>query len=914
MEEIFPRTYWGKLWHSLIESLYYGDKIVSIDRPRYRDEFIIRIDFTGKRIFALLQADNCSPHEIFFEIKRYSEEEIITIQRVVESLVEEGVNTDLSQSQIRITRTLTHRGFPVLPDREELTSTCSCSRTETVCNHHFAVLFQLSSYIDKNPLGLLELRGYRESIFNPKPATKKRNKPLFKKNTREGKKVYPVPVESEYGIMPIILVEILEGLKFSLKLFLENKKDPLSVPVPFSKIYEEDSKSILGQAKNEVKIDLLRKLIQIGMKLPELVHLLHKRGKEEVVVELERMSQILIQERETLEEMGIGFILPYDLKEILRPSLSYFGNTPKTIQYMDASDLFVFDPVISLGNMVISPKEFEELAKNAGKLVYYRDRFVLMTPEIITSILSGLSPSKESFSNAKCLYFAMKGRYNDKELKLDKNITVFIDKLYKPEEVSLPQGLNAIMRPYQMRGFEWIYSTIQSKLGVCIADDMGLGKTLQVIAVILKLKEEKKLTNQVLVICPTTLLGNWLREIQKFAPSLNAKIYHGNDRHYTESIDVLITTYNLIRIRDDYFVNRKWTLFVIDEAQNIKNPSTYQTKSIKALKSDYRIAMTGTPVENRLTELWSIFDFLNPDFLGTLKWFRAEYAMPIESYQIEQKIEEFKKITSPFMIRRLKSDKTIIADLPDKIIKDELCYLTKEQIAIYQKILKEDLDIIETLEGISRRGKVFQMINALKQICNHPSHFTKKKSYHPNLSGKSQRLVSLLENILPTGEKTILFTQYTEMAEILLDILDKHLGIKPDFFHGGLMRKDREKIIFNFQKDVTKQLILISLKAGGTGLNLVEATNVIHYDLWWNPAVEDQATDRAYRIGQTKNVQVHRLITLGTFEEKINSIIQGKRALTDLTLIQGEKWITELSNQELKELFALTGGENLSEL
>ena len=909
MEENFPKTYWGKLWNSLIESMYYDEKVVQIDRPKYRDEFIIRIDFTGNKIFALLQADNRSPNEIFFAINRYSEEEILTIQRVIESLVEEGVNTDLSQSQIRITQTLTQRGIPVLPDKEELASTCSCSRAQSVCNHHFAVLFQLSHYIDKNPLGLLELRGYRDPIFNPKPTILKRKKSLFKKKKRNNRKYYPSSVESENGIIPIIHVEILEGLQFSLKLFIENKSDPLSVPVPFSEIYETDYKSILGQSTSHVKVDLLKKLIQIGMKLPELVQLLHKRGKEEVVVDLDRMSKILIQERETLESMGIGFSLPYNLKEILQPSLGYFGNTPKTIQYLDASDLFVFDPVISLGNMEISPEEFKELSKNAGKLVYFRDRFVLMTSEIITSILSNLSATKERHSNAQCLYFAMKGRYKDKELKLDKNLTAFINKLYKPEDISLPQGLNSIMRPYQLKGFEWIYSTIQSKLGICIADDMGLGKTIQVIAVILKLKEERKLTNQVLVICPTTLLGNWLREVEKFAPSLKAKIYHGDDRHYTESIDIVITTYNLVRIREEFFANRKWTLLVVDEAQNIKNPSTYQTQSIKALKSEFRIAMTGTPIENRLTELWSIFDFLNPDFLGTLKWFRAEYAMPIESYQIEHKVEEFKKITSPFMIRRLKSDKSIIADLPDKIVKDEFCYLSKEQIVIYQKILKEDLDIIEQLQGVSRRGKVFQMINALKQICNHPSHFTKKKAYHPNLSGKSERLVSLLQNILPTGEKTILFTQYTEMAEILLDILNKHLGIQPDFFHGGLMRKEREKVISDFQKDPAKQLILISLKAGGTGLNLVEATNVIHYDLWWNPAVEDQATDRAYRIGQTKNVQVHRLITLGTFEEKINSIIQGKRALTDLTLIKGEKWITELSNEELKELFSLTGGE-----
>ncbi len=909
MNEKFPETFWGKQWNSLIESMYYSEKIVQIGRAKYQDEFIIRIDSSGNKIFALIQAYNRSPHEIYFEIRRYSEDEILIIQNTIEDIAKEDPEINLFYGQERISEILKQKGIPLLPDKEELASTCSCSRETEVCNHHFAVLFQLSRFVDKNPLGLLELRGFEFVDKSKKPRIKsKRKKPVFKMKKRTKVDFTSTSISNNaYGIIPIIHINILSGLKFSLKLFVEDKSDPLGTPIPYSELYETDLQSVLGRSPNHIKVELLRKLIQIGMKLPELVQLLHKKGKEEVVISLNRMSDILIKERDTLESMGIGFSLPYELKEILQPTLSYFGNTPKTIQYLDASDLFVFDPVISLGNMVISPAEFEELSKNAGKLVFFRDRFVLLTPETITSILSNLATPNERISNAKRLYSALEGKYRGKELKLDKNLASFVARLHEPEDISLPYGLNASMRSYQVSGYRWIYSTIRNGLGVCIADDMGLGKTLQVIAVILKLKEENRLHNQVLVICPTTILGNWLREVEKFAPSLKAKIYHGNDRHFTESVDIVITTYNLVRLHSKFFSNRKWTLQVIDEAQNIKNPSTYQSKSIKSIQADFRIAMTGTPVENRLTELWSIFDFMNPDFLGTLKWFRAEYAMPIESYQIEQKVEQFKKITSPFMIRRLKSDKSIIADLPDKIIKEEFCYLSKEQIVIYQKILNEGMDMIQFLSGISRRGKVFQMINALKQICNHPSHFTKKKVYHPNLSGKSQRLLSLLESILPTGEKTILFTQYTEMAQILLAILDKHLSLQPDFFHGGLGRNAREKMISDFQKDPSKKLILISLRAGGTGLNLVEATNVIHYDLWWNPAVEDQATDRAYRIGQTKNVQVHRLITLGTFEEKIDSIIKGKRALTNLTLSRGEKWITELSNQELKELFSLTG-------
>jgi len=368
---------------------------------------------------------------------------------------------------------------------------------------------------------------------------------------------------------------------------------------------------------------------------------------------------------------------------------------------------------------------------------------------------------------------------------------------------------------------------------------------------------------------------------------------------------VMITTYGVVRSEGAKLQKKKWLVVVIDESQNIKNPGTGQTKAIKKLKAPVKIAMSGTPVENRLSDYWSVFDFVNKGYLNNLRKFKENYAIPIEADRDQKKLDNFRKITEPFILRRLKSDKSIIKDLPDKIEKDQYCHLTKEQTAIYENVIETTMKAVEGAEGIARKGAVLKLITALKQVCNHPKHFLKKGKSDPELSGKTTLLFSLLRQILDNGEKTLIFTQYQEMGKMLVEMLGEEFGLEVPFLHGGVSRKKRDEMVEDFQNNRTTRVMILSLKAGGTGLNLTAASNVIHYDLWWNPAVEAQATDRAYRIGQTRNVMVHRFITQGTFEEKINQLLLNKKELANLAVSTGEKWIGDMSNGELRELVKL---------
>lgn len=370
--------------------------------------------------------------------------------------------------------------------------------------------------------------------------------------------------------------------------------------------------------------------------------------------------------------------------------------------------------------------------------------------------------------------------------------------------------------------------------------------------------------------------------------------------------DLIVTTYGVLRRDLDKFKARSWGMVVIDEAQNIKNPQTDQAKAVKAVRADVRVALSGTPVENRLFELWSIFDFLNPGYLGNARRFQLNYAVPIERYRDRESVESLRRVTSPFLLRRLKTDKAIINDLPDKVIFDEYCYLTREQAALYQQVVEDAMERIEESEGMGRRGLVLKLMLSLKQVCNHPRLYTKKGASAKELSRKAAKMVDILEKITEAKEKALVFTQYREMGSLLLEIIARELGEEALFFHGQVPRAKRDRMVEQFQEHDDHRFMVISLKAGGTGLNLTAASNVIHYDLWWNPAVEDQATDRTYRIGQKSNVMVHRLICLNTFEEKIDEMMREKRELADLTVTAGEKWITELSNRELREIFTLS--------
>ena len=529
--------------------------------------------------------------------------------------------------------------------------------------------------------------------------------------------------------------------------------------------------------------------------------------------------------------------------------------------------------------------------------------------EIINNFIEKLDRYSEETSRP--IYIIEKalgneGKIDEYDFDYDEAFARVISDFTKVEDIELPKTLQGTLRAYQEIGYRWLYTNINKGFGCCIADDMGLGKTIQVISLILKLKEEKRLKKPALVVCPTTLMGNWKRELNNFAPSLDVLTYHGFNREFSTNCDVILTTYAILRIDLEKFQKTNWDILIIDEAQNIKNPSTSQTQAIKAIKAQMKVAMTGTPVENRLSELWSIFDFINKGYLGSLVDFGKNYSIPIERFKEYTRAQKLKKAISPFMLRRLKTDKTIISDLPEKVVLDDYCYLTKPQVALYERILKESMDSISKSENkMNRRGAIFKLITNLKQVCNHPYHYLKHGDMSANASGKTQKLIDILRNIIDNNEKVLVFTQYKEMGTILENIIAEEFDRMPLFFHGSLNVRQREEIIKKFQEDLKEQIMILSLKAGGLGLNLTSASNVIHYDLWWNPAVEDQATDRTYRIGQDKNVMIHRFVTLSTFEEKIDKIIKDKRELANAAVFEGEKTITELSDDEIYEIFSL---------
>ena len=470
-----------------------------------------------------------------------------------------------------------------------------------------------------------------------------------------------------------------------------------------------------------------------------------------------------------------------------------------------------------------------------------------------------------------------------------------------------PQTLTGELRPYQKIGYSWLVQNTKYEFGSILADDMGLGKTIQVLSTILYLKESSGLDNEsTLIIVPPTLISNWENEIKKFTPELTYYIYHGSNRTFPlEEYDIMLTSYGVIRLDLDMFTDQTWRLCVIDEAQNIKNPNTEQTKAIKSIKAKSKIALTGTPIENKLMDYWSIFDFVNKGYLSTKDDFKRDYVIPIEKLEDEQVLENLKTIAKPFVLRRLKTDEEIKKELPEKFVNDIYCTLTKKQIKLYNAILDEIFFDIENSKGIQRKGIILKILTALKQTCNHPAQFLDIKNPKISESGKMELLVDLLENILNADEKVIIFTQYVEMGKIIQKLVSKKFKQEVLFLHGSQTLKEKTELINTFQEDEDYKILVATLKTGGTGLNLTAASNVIHYDLWWNPAVENQATDRVHRIGQEKDVMVYRLITKGTLEEAIDAISKRKTDLAGKAIVNDETFLTEMSNKELKEIFSL---------
>ncbi len=599
---------------------------------------------------------------------------------------------------------------------------------------------------------------------------------------------------------------------------------------------------------------------------------------------------------------------------------------------MTFENLVAYQWQMSLGETTLTEDEFRALAKLKTPLVQVRGQWVQLDSDQIEAAIRfwDKQPIEGEMGLLEAMQYGLGGQTAQGGLPVhgvaaDDWIAEWLQKFDQTdrlEQLLQPTGLNAQLRPYQLYGYSWLSFFRRWGLGACLADDMGLGKTIQTIALLLREKELLgELPAPTLLVCPTSVVTNWEREIQRFAPSLRAFVHRGAGRlrgeefiQMAQSHDIVLTSYPLARLDAEMMQAIAWLWVILDEAQNIKNPDAKQTQAIRKFPAQFRLALTGTPVENRLSELWSIMHFLNPGYLGARTKFRSEFAIPIERYHDENAIKRLRQLTTPFILRRVKTDPRVIQDLPEKVETKVYCTLSEEQATLYEAVVQDVMKQIEEKEGIERRGLVLSMLMQLKQICNHPVqylHQAGKGSDGASVtlagrSGKLERLAELLEEILAEGDRALIFTQFAEMGELLTNYLHYTMGTATQFLHGGTPAKTRDTMVKRFQEDEhAPPVFILSLKAGGTGLNLTRANHVFHFDRWWNPAVEDQATDRAFRIGQKRNVQVHKFVTTGTLEEMIDDMIESKKGLAQAVVGSGEQWLTELNTAELKKLVQL---------
>ena len=584
-------------------------------------------------------------------------------------------------------------------------------------------------------------------------------------------------------------------------------------------------------------------------------------------------------------------------------------------------DMLDFQWEITMDGETVSKTEIEELAKSKMPLVHMRGHWIQVKEDDLTSAMNLQSKKGKAQGTLREIVqmalgsVRIPGNFDFDGVKATGWISDFINQLEGEQsfdELTPPKGFVGDLRNYQVRGFSWLSFLKKWGLGACLADDMGLGKTVQALC-LAQDEWEKKNRRPVLVICPTSLTGNWHKESDRFTPELPVMVHHGINRSKGEEFKkqaekqaLVISSYSLLHRDIEILKKIPWAGVILDEAQNIKNPKTKQARSAKLLNSEYRIAMTGTPIENNVGDLWSIMEFLNPGFLGSQADFKRRFMQPIQANHESDAVQKLKQLTGPFILRRLKNDKTIIKDLPGKMEMKVYCTLTKEQAALYEALIGDVEAALETAEGIQRRGLVLATLTKLKQICNHPTQFSGDDSPLANRSGKLARLTEMLEEIIAIGDRSLVFTQFAEMGKLIQKHLQETFGQEVLFLYGSVPKKKRDEMIERFQNDEDgPKIFVLSLKAGGTGLNLMRANHVFHYDRWWNPAVEDQATDRVYRIGQTKNVQIHKFLCAGTLEEKIDDMIEHKKGIASKIVGAGESWLTELSTTELKKLFEL---------
>ena len=622
----------------------------------------------------------------------------------------------------------------------------------------------------------------------------------------------------------------------------------------------------------------------------------------------------LAKEASALRQAGYTVMLPAWWGRGGRPRLaartgSGSFNTSSGLLSLDT--IISFDWEAALGDQKMTLEELETLAKAKAPLVRVRGQWMEVNHGEIRSAINFLKkgPKQVAFRDVIRTALGAAGMPHGLDfggVRASGRVAEMLDRLDGKgfEELAQPEGFIGVLRPYQVRGFSWLAFLGQWGLGGCLADDMGLGKTIQMLALLqLDWPSSKR---PVLLVCPMSVMNNWQREAGRFVPDMPVMIHHGTHRLRDEEFAaaaqnhaMVITSYGLAQ-RDEFLSDTRWRGIVLDEAQNVKNPQTKQSAAVRRLDADYRFALTGTPVENHLGDLWSIMEFLNPGFLGTQGQFKKNFMTA------EDSTERLRRATGPFILRRLKTDKNIISDLPEKMEMNVFCPLTREQASLYASILKETEESLASAEGIKRKGVILSTLSKLKQVCNHPAHFLGDNSSMANRSGKLARLTEMLEEVLEVGDKALIFTQFAKMGEMLQSHLHDTLGCEVLFLHGGVSRNRRAAMVERFQSEGGPPIFVLSLKAGGTGLNLTAANHVFHFDRWWNPAVESQATDRAFRIGQTQNVQVRKMVCVGTLEEKIGRMIEDKKLMAEKAVGAGEGWLTEMSNDDLRRVLALS--------
>ncbi len=714
-----------------------------------------------------------------------------------------------------------------------------------------------------------------------------------------------------------------------IEILVQAKDDP-SVLVRAQEVWSANGNglTVLGRRLANPQERLLGGLGHALRLWPELEPALRDAAPTGLDLSPDAAFRFLGEAAPALEQAGFGVLAPAWWSARVRPKLrvSTDEEWDERRGLLGIDGLCAYEWRVAVGDVTLTLAELRELAALKLPLVQSRGRWVALRPEDVEAALAFFAKREErgqavvgDLLRAGLGADAAEAGMADVEIEAGGWLRELLNDNgeRRLERLTAPAGFAGELRPYQERGLSWLFFLSRLGIGACLADDMGLGKTVQLLALLLTERERRggsrKRVAPTLLVCPMSVVGNWEREAGRFAPSLRVHVHHGRERlagrqfaRAARASDLVVTTYALATRDGDTLGAVKWDRIALDEAQNIKNATAKQTRAIRSLPARHRVTLTGTPVENRLSELHSIMDFLNPGLLGSAKGFRERFATPIERYRDAAATARLRRATGPFILRRLKTDKEIAGDLPDKIEMTVDCHLSREQATLYQAVVDEMLEKAEQAEGIERRGIVLAALMKLKQVCNHPAHLLQDRSRLDGRSGKLARVEEILAEALGGGDKALCFTQFAEFGRMLGPYLQERLGHEVLFLHGGTAKSARDEMVARFQSSGGPALFVLSLKAGGTGLNLTAANHVIHFDRWWNPAVEDQATDRAFRIGQRKNVQVRKLTCVGTLEERIDRMIEEKKELAQRIVGTGEAWLTDLDTSQLRELVTLS--------